>query len=189
MSREVMKAALEALEANDDTSDICLDAIVTLREALAQLEPWTPEDMAYRPGGLAQPEQEPIMTKDEALNQALDALKHVEDVYCITYEEAMIAIEEALAQPEHPAQMARLGWQYVECPACGSEGARAFPKPEEKLVLAQEVIGCFHAAEVEGLTAALANTTDEHLKDLVERRLMHALYAAQETQEEQNECN
>ena len=37
-------------------------------------------------------------------------------------------------QPEHPEQMARLGWQYVECPACGSEGARAFPKPEEEPV-------------------------------------------------------
>jgi hypothetical protein len=35
-------------------------------------------------------------------------------------------------KPEHPEQMARLGWQYVECPACGSEGARAFPKPEEQ---------------------------------------------------------
>lgn len=40
----------------------------------------------------------------------------------------------ALAQPEHPAQMARLGWQYVECPACGLEGARAFPKPEQEPV-------------------------------------------------------
>lgn len=45
---------------------------------------------------------------------------------------------------------------------------------------AQEVVGCFHAAECEGLQAALAGTADEHLKDLVERRLMHALYAAQE---------
>jgi len=49
--------------------------------------------------------------------------------------------------------------------------------------LADEVIGCFNAAEIEGLTAALANTTDEHLKDLVERRLMYALYAAQEAKE------
>ena len=36
-----------------------------------------------------------------------------------------------LSQPEHPEQLARLGWQYFECPACGSEGARAFPKPEQ----------------------------------------------------------
>jgi hypothetical protein len=55
-------------------------------------------------------------------------------------------------------------------------------QPEQQ-DLADEVIGCFEAAEIEGLTAALANTTDEHLKDLVERRLMHALYAAQATKE------
>lgn len=42
-----------------------------------------------------------------------------------------------------------------------------------------EVIGCFEAALVEGLQEALASTEDERLKDLVERRLMHALYAAQ----------
>ena len=35
----------------------------------------------------------------QALKEALDALKHVEDVYCVTYEEAMLAIEKALAQP------------------------------------------------------------------------------------------
>lgn len=48
--------------------------------------------------------------------------------------QAITALREALARPEHPEQMARLGWQYVECPACGSEGARAFPKPEEQPV-------------------------------------------------------
>lgn len=31
----------------------------------------------------------------------------------------------------HAEQLARLGWQYFECPACGSEGARAFPQPEQ----------------------------------------------------------
>lgn len=41
------------------------------------------------------------------------------------------------------------------------------------------VVGCFAAAESEGLYAALSGTTDERLKDLVERRLMQALYAAQ----------
>jgi hypothetical protein len=51
---------------------------------------------------------------------------------------------------------------------------------QEPVALAQEVIGCFYAAEIEGLTAALANTSDLHLKYLVGRRLMHALYAAQE---------
>jgi hypothetical protein len=42
----------------------------------------------------------------------------------------------------------------------------------------EEVIGCFRAAEAEGLAQVLSETTDERLKDLVERRLMHALYAA-----------
>jgi hypothetical protein len=50
------------------------------------------------------------VTKDEALKEALDTLKHVEDVYCITYEEAMSALEEALAQPEQE--------QEPECPEC-----------------------------------------------------------------------
>jgi hypothetical protein len=51
---------------------------------------------------------------------------------------------------------------------------------QEPVSLANEVIGCFNAAMVEGLQEALAETTDERLKDLVERRLMYALYAAQE---------
>lgn len=40
-----------------------------------------------------------------------------------------------------------------------------------------EVRACFDMAEDEGLSAALAETSDERLKDLVERRLMHALAA------------
>ena len=39
--------------------------------------------------------------------------------------------------------------------------------------------GCFHAAEIEGLHEALAETTDERLKDLIERRLMYAYYFVQ----------
>ena len=33
---------------------------------------------------------------------------------------------------QHAEDIAKLGWQYFECPACGSEGARAFPKQEAK---------------------------------------------------------
>lgn len=40
-----------------------------------------------------------------------------------------------------------------------------------------EVIDCFQVAEIEGLTEALAETSDARLKDLVERRLMHAYFA------------
>lgn len=55
------------------------------------------------------------------------------------------------------------------------------PNANERTAL-DEVIGCFHMAELEGLTEALAETTDERLKDLVERRLMYALYAAEGVQ-------
>jgi len=34
----------------------------------------------------------------------------------------------------HAEELAKLGWQYFECPACGSEGARAFSKSEQKPV-------------------------------------------------------
>ena len=65
----------------------------------------------------------------EVLQMALDVLKG-----CLEHPDAqdsIIAIEHELAQPEHPEQMARLGWQYFKCPACESDGARAFPKPEQ----------------------------------------------------------
>lgn len=52
------------------------------------------------------------------------------------------------------------------------------PEGAQASGLIAEVQGCFRAAEVEGLAIVLAETTDLRLKDLVERRLMHALYAA-----------
>jgi len=72
----------------------------------------------------------------EVMKLALEALQlcaNGEDDVLLT-RKALKALQEALAQPDHPKQMARLGWQYVECPACGSEGARAFPKPEQEHV-------------------------------------------------------
>jgi len=42
------------------------------------------------------------------------------------------------------------------------------------------ISGCFRAAEIEGLHVALAETTDEKLKDLVQRRLMYAYYFIQD---------
>jgi len=35
---------------------------------------------------------------------------------------------------KHAEDLAKLGWQCFECPACGSDGARAFPKPEQEPV-------------------------------------------------------
>ena len=33
---------------------------------------------------------------------------------------------------KHAEDLAKLGWQYFECPACGSEGAKAFPQPAQQ---------------------------------------------------------
>ena len=44
--------------------------------------------------------------------------------------EAIEALEEALKQ-EQGEQLARLGWQEIDCPICGG-GARAFPKQEQE---------------------------------------------------------
>ena len=92
------------------------------------------------------------------------------------------------------------GGYFIACPACdASTGLRYAcgedPRPllveqwNRRAAIAQaqscvpaviaEVIGCVRAAEVEGLHEALSETTDERLKDLIERRLMHALYACE----------
>ena len=102
------------------------------RDVLA--EQWTPDDTAHRPGGLAQPEQDQTEIAFEAWWQAHGQYCRAgggdyEKTFAYRAWMASLAIPE---KPEHPKQMARLGWQYVECPACGSEGARAFPKPEQE---------------------------------------------------------
>jgi hypothetical protein len=63
---EALKLALEALEetcGNRCNSEYnpchARTAITAIKEALAQDEQWKPDDMAYRPNGLAQPAQEP----------------------------------------------------------------------------------------------------------------------------------
>lgn len=43
----------------------------------------------------------------------------------------------------------------------------------------KEVVGCFSAADAEGLMDALQSTNDDRLRDLYVRRLMHAYVAAQ----------
>ena len=80
------------------------------------------------------------MTKDEALRLALEALTNA---YWPTDSdllpahnikecgEAITAIKAALEAKDEPEQMAKLGWQVIDCPICGG-GARAFPKQEAK---------------------------------------------------------
>jgi hypothetical protein len=92
--------------------------------------------------------------------------------------EALKIARDQIVDPEY----APIGWSVSRLDEVLANGRQALAAPtvQEAAALAEEVIGCFHAAEIVGLTAALCNTDDHHLKDLVERRLMHALYAAQE---------
>lgn len=105
------------------------------------------------------------MTKDDALKLARDALKKIARIFfSADVETAIDACNEALKHPDHIAQSLNMVGQAAQEPVA---------------LLADEVIGCFRAAEIEGLNEALAETTDVRLKDLVERRLIHAMYAAQ----------
>ena len=70
------------------------------------------------------------MTKDEALRLALEALST--SMYPQPRQlNAIAAIKAALEAKDEPEQMAKLGWQVIDCPICGG-GARAFPKQEVK---------------------------------------------------------
>ena len=114
----------------DMVDDPNLQAVFRMRRS----EQWSPEDTAHRPGGLAQPDQDQTEIAFEAWWQAHGQFCRAgggdyEKTFAYRAWVASLATPE---KPEHPEQMARLGWQYVECPACGSEGARAFPKPEEQ---------------------------------------------------------
>ena len=86
------------------------------------------------------------MTKDEALRLALEALQFALHVGFDESSESQIkkgakagqqhrqaitAIKAALEAKDEPEQMAKLGWQVIDCPICGG-GARAFPKQEAK---------------------------------------------------------
>jgi hypothetical protein len=54
---------------------------------------------------------------------------------------------------QNAGDLAKLGWQYFECPACGSEGARAFPKQKAK----DEPVACSICNEWE-------KVCDQHLR-------------------------
>ncbi len=73
----------------------------------------------------------------DAMKQALEALhfhnlgrENVPKKSAEAITALRLAIEQAEKQ-EHAERLSLKGWQYFECPACGSEGARAFPQPEQ----------------------------------------------------------
>jgi len=94
-----------------------------------------------------------MSNQQNALRLALEALKELNNENSFWWQEvnkstvkklinAEETLEEALAQSrsdvkqstecvEQGEQMARLGWQEIDCPICGG-GARAFPKQEQR---------------------------------------------------------
>jgi len=73
----------------------------------------------------------------EVMKQALEALERVPEMGQQAWQlrlDAIAALRLAIEQAEkqeHAERLSLKGWQYFECPACGSEGARAFPQPEQ----------------------------------------------------------
>lgn len=45
--------------------------------------------------------------------------------------EPPLQVEQPAQPPASPEELAKLGWQSIECPFCGSSGAQAFPKPTQ----------------------------------------------------------
>lgn len=75
-------------------------------------------------------------------------------------------------------------WRRCSNPECEIKSACSWPNncgstthqgPASSLAIAiQNALGCFECADIEGLPDALNLTSDDKLRDLVERRLLHA---------------
>ena len=99
---EALRMALDVLQTNYGYSRKSIEALTAIQEALAQ----------------------PV-------------LKPCHSPYCectegkCTHPGCYDARHEPFELPEPtPEQLAALGWQSIECPFCGTSGARAFPKPD-----------------------------------------------------------
>ena len=110
LEREKLERAIKAMLNSNSTSYEILNAADALNEALAQDEEWTPDDMAYRPGGLSQPALEPhpavksdMLVNGGALKLALNSLRRG------TQSQQEIADElEKTAQPAQEPWMYRI---------------------------------------------------------------------------------
>ncbi len=77
-----------------------------------------------------EPTEEMLKAMDECSKEGYDErlyAGHAASVY-------MAAVDAAPTQPlrhEHAEQLAKLGWQYFECPACVSGKAKVFPMPAQ----------------------------------------------------------
>lgn len=80
--------------------------------------------------------------------------------------------------PNNPPRFRKPGESVEDYRVAMGWDAPQEPKTFTPWAALAEVIGCFDAAVIEGLSDALRDTQDERLRDLVERRLMYALEAA-----------
>ena len=148
--RQAMEMALEALDQITDKVDgtgfnrsdefnYCLETIDTLRAALAEQEavqvpagwklvPVVPTERMIFEGSCAQSLPGPHYISESTAS------------LCWAYMPA--AVPEA-PQPAKPVeqeanQMAKLGWQAIECDVCGSS-ARAYPRPEQEPLTDEDI--------------------------------------------------
>lgn len=193
----------------DEALRLALDALESADWYIGQLEPFVyPADEANQTHEEHAKVKQAITDLKEALAQTEQpppwwpAVEKILEEYGLQAVEFVADFKAAMkdaSQPPLPEQPNLLGYwltgtQVVEFSHSdyhdGPEWQPVYTTPPQPApvqsadVLADEVIGCFEAAESEGLAAALENTADYHLKDLIERRLMYALYAAQKLKEE-----
>jgi len=77
------------------------------------------------------------MTKELMKQEQDDSVSYIQKMIEALYEnsdpvsvEAAELLERIIAKQNQGEQLARLGWQEIDCPICGG-GARAFPKQEQ----------------------------------------------------------
>jgi hypothetical protein len=121
---EALRLALEALETSMYPQQKQLQAITAVKAALEEKD--EPHGWKLVP---IEPTYEMLKAMDECSTEGYDErlyAGHAASVYM-----AAVNVAPSPSQ-QHAGDLAKLGWQYFECPACGSEGARAFPKQEAK---------------------------------------------------------
>jgi len=123
---EALRLALEVLKRASDAgySIECEEAITAVEAALEAKD--EPHGWKLVP---IKPTDEMLKAMDECSTEGYD-----ERLYAGYAASVYMAAVDVAPNPsqQHAGDLAKLGWQYFECPACGSEGARAFPKQEAK---------------------------------------------------------
>jgi hypothetical protein len=127
MTKEALRIALEALEGfyeyGYDRRE-CYEHITAIKAALEAKD--EPASWKLVP---IEPTDQMLKAMDECSTEGYDErlyAGHAASVYM-----AAVNVAPSPSQ-QHAEDLAKLGWQYFECPACGSEGAKAFPKSEAK---------------------------------------------------------